>query len=307
VDAAEVVNLRWTPALDAIGYRVYLGDDPRHILLLGEVQKEDSIQCSRLETHRWYYWKVDAVRTNGSVVEGTMWSFSTGDLIAWWKLNGIDGGLVVDSSGRGNHGRLVGNPRWLQDASGNVLAFDGQDDYVSIADEADFNITSEITLACRVRVDEFTAVWQPILTKGNYSWRLIRAGSEGGIEFACTGLDVPGAVWGNVSGRIPVDNGQWHHIAGVCDGSRLYLYIDGDLDASINCSGRINIRSDPVRIGAMSGNSLSEPGRKPWCGFVQDVRVYSYALTPEEIMAVSAGAGPGPLVRPVSAAGKGGK
>jgi hypothetical protein len=70
-------------------------------------------------------------------------------------------------------------------------------------------------------------------------------------------------TWGNVYGNRIVDDGQSHHIAGVCDGSRLYLYVDGHLDASIDCSGRINSRDDPVLIGANSNDSLSQPDRKP--------------------------------------------
>lgn len=182
--------------------------------------------------------------------------------------------------------------------------FDGYDDYISIGNGTDFNITSEITLACRVKVTRFTAAWQPILTKGKYSWRLIREANRQGIEFACTGLDVPGTVWGNVCGTTSVDDGQWHHIAGVCDGSELRLYIDGLLDASIHCSGRINSRSDPVLIAANSNDPFSESDLNSWYGFIQDVRVYSYALTPEEVAAVSSGAGPGPLARPRSVAGK---
>ncbi|HNU29046.1 MAG TPA: protein kinase [Sedimentisphaerales bacterium] len=298
VGAAKAVNLRWTPALGAVTYRVYLGDDSQLMPLLGEVQKDSSIQCSMLKPRRWHCWKVDAIRADGSIEEGDVWTFSTGDLVAWWRLDRMDSGLAVDSSGRGNHGRLLGYPQWQQEASGGVLAFDGRDDYISVGNQADFDITSEITLACRVKVDEFTAPWQPILTKGNYSWRLQRAGEERGIEFACTGLRVPGTVWGNVSGKTPVDDGQWHHIAGVCDGSRLYLYIDGRLDTSIHCSGSINVRSDPVLIGAASNDSLSVSNRRPWRGSIQDVRVYSYALTPEEVTAVYNGVGPGLLARP---------
>jgi serine/threonine protein kinase len=307
IGVAKVVNLRWTPALDAINYRVYLGADSRHMSLLGDVQKECGIPCSMPQTHRWHYWKVDAVRADGSTVEGPTWAFSTGDLVAWWRLDKIEGDRVIDSSGRGNHGRLAGNPQWQQDLSGGAIAFDGYDDYISIDNGADFNITSEITLACRVKVTRFTAAWQPILTKGNYSWRLIRAANRQSIEFACTGLDVPGTVWGNVCGTTPVDDGQWHHIAGVCDGNELRLYIDGLLDASIHCSGRINSRSDPVLIAANSNDPLSELDLNPWYGSIQDVRVYSYALTPEEVAAVSSGAGPDPLARPESAAKKSGE
>jgi WD40 repeat protein/serine/threonine protein kinase len=292
------VDLQWTSALDAASYRVHFGDDPHNLSLLREVRSNSLLQSAGLEKRTWYYWRVDTVRPDGSIVAGDLWTFCTGNLVAWWKLDDMDGAIATDSSGRGNHGRLVGGPQWGQERSGGVLSFDGQDDYVYVGNGADFNITSEITLACRIKVDKFTSPWQPIITKDTYSWRLQRAGHGRSIEFACTGTKVEGTAWGNVCGSMIVDDGQWHHIAGVCDGNKLYLYVDGDLDASVDCSGRINARSDPVLIGAWPSDPIQRAGMKPWCGCLDDVRVYSYALTPTEVRAICIGDGPGPLSRP---------
>jgi WD40 repeat protein/predicted Ser/Thr protein kinase len=298
VGVASTVDLRWTPALDAARYRVYFGNDPRDLPLLCEVHGSSLAPSAAVEKRRWYYWRVDAVRIDGSIVSGDVWTFCTGNLVAWWKLDDLDGGVATDSSGRGHHGRLVGRPHLRQDPFGGFLSLDGQDDYIYVGHQADFNISSEITLTCRIKVDKFTSPWQPIITKGPLAWRLIRAGHQGSIEFACTGLEVQGTKWGNVYGKTVVDDGRWHHIAGVCDGSRLYLYIDGKLDAWTHCTGRINTRDDPVLIGANSNDSLSQPDSRPWFGCIDDVRVYSYALKPEEIEAVCAGDGPCPLPRP---------
>ncbi|MBC8468733.1 MAG: LamG domain-containing protein [Planctomycetes bacterium] len=107
--------------------------------------------------------------------------------------------------------------------------------------------------------------------------------NEDSIEFACSGLKIPsGAPWGNLYGKRSVNDGQWHHIAGIYDGSKMYIIIDGNEDSSQPASGRINTNNAPVYIGENSENT----GRF-WNGMIDDVRVYNYALTKEEVEAFS--------------------
>jgi hypothetical protein len=104
------------------------------------------------------------------------------------------------------------------------------------------------------------------------------------MEFACTGIDVQNTDWGNVLGSANVNDGKWHHIAGVYDGSNLYLYVDGILDNSVNASGIINTNVFPVLIG-----ENSERSGRDWNGLIDDVRIYSYALSEAEVKALFAG------------------
>jgi|GEM_PF-530593 len=300
IGVEPTLDLRWAPALDAVAYRVYLGDNPQSLTLVGEALDARVAESVRLERCKWYCWRVDAVRADGSVAEGKLWTFSTGDLVGWWQFNEKGGRVVTDSSGRGNHGRFAGDPQRRSNDPSGVVSLDGQDDYVYIGDEPDFDMTSEITLACRVRVNRFTRLWQPIITKGNRAWRLIRAANERHVEFACTGMTVEGTSWGNLSGKTPIDDDRWHRVVGVCDGRRLYLYVDGLLDCSVECSGKMNSTTDPVLIGANAVDPI--PDQPCWSGLIDDVRIYSYALTSREVKALCAGGGPGPLARPAWAA-----
>jgi hypothetical protein len=85
-----------------------------------------------------------------------------------------------------------------------------------------------------------------------------------------------------------VDDGKWHHIAGVYDGTRSILYIDGKVDASVETSGSIKTSDARVFIG----HNAQRSGRR-FAGIVDDVRVYSRALSAEEIRDL-AGAPPSP-------------
>ena len=72
-----------------------------------------------------------------------------------------------------------------------------------------------------------------------------------GLEFGCTGLAVPGNTYGAVYGKGNVNDGRWHHLVGIYDGTRIRLYVDGQLDVCGEASGNINRNSFRVLIGEM--------------------------------------------------------
>jgi hypothetical protein len=168
----------------------------------------------------------------------------------------------------------------------NVLSLDGDGDYVVITDSntpgSAFDITGTITVACWIKIPNFDKDWQAIVTKGDSAWRLARASGTGtgiGVEFACNGLSP--SSW--VSGEIRVDDGQWHHVAGVYDGSsKLCIYVDGILDSFENTSGSISNNTYNVLIGENEGT----PGRE-WNGQIDDVRIYNRALSHGEIVSLA--------------------
>ncbi len=135
----------------------------------------------------------------------------------------------------------------------------------------------------------FDKPWQAIVTKGDTAWRLQRAQSGNGLEFACTGVKVEGTQYGQLLGTVSVNDGQWHHTVGVYDGESMCIYVDGELDSSSKASGRMNVNDFPVLIGANAqvGERLFRAeeglGGREWNGWIDDVRIYSYALSPEEV------------------------
>ncbi len=156
---------------------------------------------------------------------------------------------------------------------GHALDFDGTNDYVSLPYENDFDFTSAMTVAAWIKVDTFTTDWQAIVTKGDGSWRLQRFGSTNHIDFGTNGLSN-----GDLEGTTDVNDGNWHYIAGVFDGSTKYLYVDGKLDASASVTGTISTNNYPVEIGANSG----APGRN-FDGLIDEVRIWNVARTQTEL------------------------
>jgi hypothetical protein len=205
---------------------------------------------------------------------------SDANLVARYEFEGD----FNDSSGNGHHGDPNGDATTVYNAArdSNVLELDGDGDFVSIVDSntpaGPFDITGTITIAAWIKVDTFDKDWQAIVTKGDSAWRLARAGSGDGVEFACNGLWP--YQW--VSGDVKVNDGQWHHAAGVYDGSQLRIYVDGVLDFFENTGGNINSNDSNVYIG----ENAQETGRE-WNGLIDEVRIYSRALSQAEIVSLA--------------------
>ena len=121
------------------------------------------------------------------------------------------------------------------------------------------------------------------MTKGETTWRLHRSGEKNTISFSLDGPRTPVA-----DGRGPrlqtkreINDGQWHHIVALYDGRHAALYLDGQLETSVAATGLIAQNSEPVLIGE---NSVSR-GRL-FNGWMDDVRLYDYGLSEDEVVAL---------------------
>ncbi len=94
----------------------------------------------------------------------------TADLAAYWKFDETSGTKAIDSSGNGNDGTLVGDPKWVAGRFGGALEFDGND-YVDCGLAPEFDITDFITFTSWIKVVEFDKAWNIVLSKGDDSWR----------------------------------------------------------------------------------------------------------------------------------------
>jgi WD40 repeat protein/tetratricopeptide (TPR) repeat protein len=211
--------------------------------------------------------------------KGSLWSFSDGELVAHWKFDDINAAQVLDSSGHGLHGRFVGDAHIISDPErGNVLSLDGDGDYVQFKEDLAFDITGAVTIAAwvQVRKSEIDQDWT-VLT-GGALWFHRNLGTSGvRITGMFTGSTNWDKRWFDVSGNVDVSGGKWHHVAGVHDGSKFSLYVDGILDDFQERGGILIATHSPVYIG---GYPFTQ---EVWNGLIDDVHIYSYALSPEEV------------------------
>jgi hypothetical protein len=291
------VVLVWSPGISAVSHKVYLDkvkskiDARSGCLVNGKSTADPNYYPGPLELNTTYYWAIDEVGgpPDNTIYTGQVWSFTTmpdipityPNLVGWWTFDEGGGRTALDWSGHGNHGAIQGNPVWVTgfDNDGNALDFDGLGDYVNCGNAAIFNITEQITIAAWIKLEKFEQEWQSIVTKGEDGWRIVMNKRQDQILFGCGDV-------AELAGTRSVNDGEWHHVLGLYDGSKIYVYVDGLVDASQTATGTINTNDLNVLIG-----ETERPGEGPrqWNGLIDDVRIYDKALTPEEIERVMLG------------------
>ena len=201
------------------------------------------------------------------------------NLVLHYTMDDASGGILIDQSGHGNFGTLVGDPQLVAVDGRTALELDGDGDFVDAGNSADFDIPVNITVAAWINVAQFDKNWQAIVTKGDTSWRLHR--SSGSSNIAWGTQDVAPT---DLTSTVAVDDGEWHHAAAVYDGAQKLLYIDGVLDAASDSTGSIRSTTHNVNIGE---NNQAQ-GRY-LTGLVDDVRIYNKALSEADVVAVMLG------------------
>ncbi len=195
----------------------------------------------------------------------------SGEVVALWDFD-YD---TADDVWADNHGAIQGTSYFAagRPGAGRALELTGHE-RVEVANEGNFDAAEALTVAVWVQVRSFQRPWQALVTKGDSAWRLQRNAATNTVEFACSGLSIPkGNQWGSLFGTRNVNDGQWHHVAGVYDGKKMYLYVDGALDASQDASGRIRQNDAPVFLG-----DNCEKSERYFKGLLDDVIICSHAL-----------------------------
>ena len=213
-------------------------------------------------------------------------------LIAWWKFDQDDTQHVHDHSGSDFHGQFRGDACIVSDPDrGAVLSLDGKGDFVDCGQDCQFNLTETISICVWIKPRILNKKHQSLVSNGDRGWILNRQAYSNGMQIAGYGINSsvnPGSYWGHLPTQTEMTDGRWHHLVGVYDGTHLMLYVDGKLDAKAQASGRIRSNDWPVFIG-----ESSEQVNREWDGLIDDVRIYSYALSESEIKEIHTGKEPG--------------
>jgi hypothetical protein len=266
----EEPALTWRPGEKAKSHKVYLGVDRSNLPLLAEVQNPEQLRLPSLEKKQTYYWRVDEVSTDGTVVTGDIWNFSLGKLIGFWKLDGD----AKDSSGNNHHGTVKGNPKWVTGRIGDGLQFDGVDDYVDTGYKTDM---STLTIALWVNSP---AAPSPESQSEVISWDFVHINWDTpGPFFRGAASLGTGKRW-YAAGFGTLKANTWYHLCATYNGESLKAYKDGVLvHANDDPSGPPIPGKGSLKFGRHSLEFVEEY----FCGTIDDVRIYNYALSQSEI------------------------
>lgn len=213
------------------------------------------------------------------------WDYNQGAPVGHWKLDECQGTTIHDSSNNNNHGTLsigaggsqssvgtcnTSSTAWGIGATGKInssLSLDGTDDK---ATAGTITVGTNMTISAWIKKN---------ISTGQKSFFSNRNG--GNVYFGLTSTQIflydNAASPPNInssSGTVAI--GQWQHIVATSDGTTTNFYLNGVLVKSspqnrTGSTGTIGIGWDP------------SIGTEYWDGQIDDVRIYNYALTSDQI------------------------
>jgi hypothetical protein len=206
------------------------------------------------------------------------WNFT---LRGYWAMDFYDATNILDNSTNSNDALFVngiGTSDLTTGKYGLGLEFNRAESHLlQAAYTEDFNITKEVTVEAWVKVNDNTNTLG--IFRKNNAFAMRRDSAAAGTDFAF--FIYNGTAWeprAQTSDATTI--GEWYHVVGTYDpdggSNNLKIYVNGVLEASTTRIGDININSNVVQIGRFTGDMN---------GTIDEVRLYSRALTPEEINA----------------------
>ncbi len=215
---------------------------------------------------------VSTAPPNNSLEEG---------LVAYYSFNYCD---ARDESGNGSDGQLFGSVGCWCGIEDDGLLLDGSQSYIEFPGKVNryFN-TSDFSVSFYFKAEQYLVFQQSLLSKredcGEFNMLDVMLDLNN-REVATAVHETPNKYYGGLSPAL--DTTSWIHFALVREGARAYTYINGELiRQSFRCSG-VDISNDAVL--SFSNSPCIQNGRaRRFRGVLDQLRVYSRALSPEEV------------------------
>ena len=186
------------------------------------------------------------------------------DAVGFWDFDNDEGDVVIDITGNGHDGTLHGDPKWVTGNFGLGMECDGNDQGVMIEDAAEFDFAGPFTMAAWILTDSKPAAL--LAKEGAYGLHI----HPDGVKWI---------VWGHDwrTGVQPTPN-EWTHFVLVYDGSKRYIYKDGNLEGTQDWSAAIPNSASPVGLGRW--HSI---GVEPMDGVMDELGLWDGVLDEGEI------------------------
>jgi putative alpha-1,2-mannosidase len=180
---------------------------------------------------------------------------------------------IEDRSGFGNNGILLPAMSRLPESDTAVLF--GDNNYVEIPNSPALDVMDKtITMMAWVKPTGGESGLVDIFTKGDSHVLQVSDGKT--LTFFAGG-------WGRGDCTVPLPvnwRNEWHHIAGVCNGKTLYVYIDGVLKGTTVLDEAVNLS---VSNKWTLGRNEEFPSERIYHGNINKAMVFKEALSAEEI------------------------
>ncbi len=207
-------------------------------------------------------------------------------LLGYWPLDtsttNFTAKTTADTSGNGYTGKLVGMTKKVSSIVGVVgqaLFFNGSNTSVTFPSNVKFN--GAFTFVAWVRRDGGQGGDALEIFNNNQFFIRTRPSSEDPNQpFEAFVTLSNGSVEPRAESNVSSTPGTWFQVASTWDGTTLKIYVNGALKGSSTRSGALTTKSVTPKLGDGEG-PISDGNR--WIGGIDDVHIYSRALSAPEI------------------------
>jgi MSHA biogenesis protein MshQ len=205
-------------------------------------------------------------------------------------------GNVADSSGNGHDGSSQGTVAYQRARVCDGVQLDGSG-YLQVPDNDDFDLSDELTVMAWIRADSLSVSGHDDL----YSF----LSKDTNSEFHVRSNGTLYWWWGNgslSSSAGLIAPGVWYHFAAVYSRSAgaMRIYLNGVPVASRTYSSALPVNADPFYIGTDKSTGGGEMSQRRFIGAIDEVRVFSEALSAGQIVDLMNEADPCALPAPLA-------
>ncbi len=290
--SAHQINLTWTDnSLDETGFKVERSPDGTNFVQIAVVAANTTSysDTSGLTPVTAYFYRVRAYNGSGDsdytdIAEAsTKWNGPSPlpKMISWWPAENSADDVIGNHNGTTPYG--IG---YAPGKSGLAFDFDASNRRVFVPDSSDFIPTNGFTFEgwfyARQTLEAYIGM-RGDDSGGMDSWTVRRL-SDGQLSF-----QIEDVLNNSNVITAPVQNNQWYHFAATFDmaSGSMKLYLNGAVAAQTNTTLKPIGGYDPgfnpgIGIGNQSGTIV----RTSFDGLIDDVALYSRALSPTEIQSI---------------------
>jgi hypothetical protein len=209
--------------------------------------------------------------------------------IGEWLFDANAGTYTVDTSTGETHGRLGGDgvgtdlPKWITGKVGNALEFDGDDDYISLANSTALspganNLSISAWIKPRVLNSQDQRIYNDYGSVTN-NLVLLRINTSNKIQAFFR--DASGDLASPESTTTPTAD-TWYHVVAVREGSTVRIYVNGMLENSATNAAMTTITTSDGTVPMIGVYPLDATSFN-FDGIIDEVRVYSYARSAAQV------------------------
>ena len=196
-----------------------------------------------------------------------------GNLFAFYPFNGNANDESGNSLNGSNFGALLTTDRF--DNLNSAYSFDGDNDYIRVTNSNLLNFTHMISINFWMRIDELFDREAYALSHGSWEGRWKASISNQRMRWT---LKTSSGIK-DLDSESTLEEGLLYNITLLYSGTDYEIYLNGELDAFSNWSGNISTTDIDLTIGQILPNSNNYNFK----GVLDDIRIYDYALSVEEI------------------------